>query len=116
MAYDEVLAEHIREVISGEHGVSERRMFGGQAFSIHGNLAVSASGQGGLLLRVDPAETDSLIADPRASRAVMGGRELNGWLRVQTDTLSDAELAQWIGRGVAYARSLPPKSVPGARA
>lgn len=84
-------------------------MFGGLAFLIDGNMAVSASGQGGLLLRVDPAQTDTLIAEPHAVRAVMRGREMNGWLRIDTDGLSDAEFQLWVSRGVAYARSLPPK-------
>ena len=109
VAYDEQLAEHIRDVIAREHGLNEKRMFGGHAFLINGNLAVSASGQGGLLLRVDPAQTETLIADPNATHAVMGGREMNGWLRIHTDALTDAGLEQWINRGVAFARSLPPK-------
>ncbi len=109
MAYDEQLAEQVREVLAGEPGLSEKRMFGGQGFLINGNLAVSASGQGGLLLRVDPAESETLVADPNASRAVMRGREMDGWLRIRTDGLSDAELERWIGRGVSFARSLPAK-------
>lgn len=109
VAHDQHLAEHIREVIAREHGVSEKRMFGGQAFLIHGNLALSASGQGGLLLRVDPAQSETLIADPNAARAVMGGREMAGWLRIHTESLTDAELELWINRGIAFARSLPAK-------
>jgi TfoX/Sxy family transcriptional regulator of competence genes len=109
VAHDEQLAEHVREVVSREDRLSEKRMFGGQAFFIGGNLAVAASGQGGLLLRVDPAQAETLIADPDASRAVMRGREMAGWLRIRTDALSDLELERWISRGVAYARSLPPK-------
>jgi TfoX/Sxy family transcriptional regulator of competence genes len=110
MAYDEQLAERIRGRLEGEPGVTEKRMFGGLAFLINGNMAVSASSQGGLLLRVDPAQTAQLAAAPHAQPFVMRGREMDGWLRVDTDALdSDAEFAQWVGRGVAYARTLPPK-------
>lgn len=109
VAYDEQLAEHVRGLVSREPGVSEKRMFGGRGFLINGNLAVSASSQGGLLLRVDPTQSETLAADPHASRAVMRGREMDGWLRIRTDALSDDELERWVGRGVAYARSLPPK-------
>jgi TfoX/Sxy family transcriptional regulator of competence genes len=110
MAYDEELADRLRELVQGENGVTEKRMFGGLAFLINGNMAVSASGQGGLLLRVDPAETEELVADPNARRFEMRGREMDGWLRVDTDGMSsDRRLEQWVARGVAYARSLPPK-------
>ena len=110
MAYDEELADRLRELVQAEPGVTEKRMFGGLAFLINGNMAVSASGQGGLLLRVDPAETDALVEDPSARRFVMRGREMDGWLRVDAGSLStDRQLRQWVARGVAYARSLPPK-------
>lgn len=109
VAYDEDLANRIREVVTREPGATEKRMFGGLAFLVNGNLAVSASGRGGILLRVDPVETDALVADPHAERAVMGGREMNGWLRVDADALPDDEVQRWIARGVAYARSLPAK-------
>jgi TfoX/Sxy family transcriptional regulator of competence genes len=110
MVYDEELAGLVRELVEGEPGLSERRMFGGLAFLINGNLAVSASGRGGLLLRVDPAQTETLVRDPAAHRFEMRGRELNGWLQIDAGTLSDErELADWVARGVAYARSLPPK-------
>ncbi len=109
MTYDEELAHRIRAAVAGEQGVSEKRMFGGLGFLINGNLAASASGHGGLLLRVDPAETDALVADPHAERAVMRGRPMDGWLRVAVAGLPDDELDGWIARGVAYARSLPPK-------
>jgi TfoX/Sxy family transcriptional regulator of competence genes len=110
MAYDEELADRLRELLQGEHGVTEKRMFGGLAFMINGNMAVGASGQGGLLLRVDPAETDALVEDPHARRFEMRGREMDGWLRVDGAGLStDQQLRQWVAHGVAYARSLPPK-------
>ena len=111
VAYDEKLADRVREHLLGEPGLTERRMFGGLGFMVNGNLAVSTSGQGGLLLRVDPAQTEDLIADPLAERFVMRGRELNGWLRIDVDaTMSEQELEGWLSRGVAYARSLPPKA------
>lgn len=110
MAYDEGLADRIREQLGAEPGLTEKRMFGGLAFLINGNMAVSASGQGGLLLRIDPAETERLAAQPHAQRFIMRGREMDGWLRVDADALdSDAEFGGWVDRGVAYARTLPPK-------
>jgi hypothetical protein len=110
MAYDEDLADRVREVVASESGISEKRMFGGLAFLINGNMAVSASGQGGLLLRVDPADTDSLVSPPHIRRFVMRGREMDGWLGVDRDAVeTDEDLARWVGRGVTYVRSLPPK-------
>ena len=110
VAYDVDLADRLREILANEPGVVERLMFGGLAFMVAGHMAVSASGQGGLLLRVDPAQTDTLVVDPRASRFVMRGREMDGWLRIDIDAhASDDELNRWIKHGVGYARSLPPK-------
>ena len=110
MAYDVELADRLREHLAGESGVVEKRMFGGLAFMVDGHMAVSASSQGGLLLRVDPALTEALIVDPRASRFVMRGREMDGWLRVDIDArATDDELDRWIEHGVRYARSLPAK-------
>lgn len=110
MAYDEQLAERLREQLAGEDGLREKRMFGGLAFLINGNMAVSASGQGGLLLRVDPAQTDDLVGKAGAERFIMRGREMDGWLRVDSDAVkTDAKLRRWIAHGIAYARSLPPK-------
>jgi hypothetical protein len=110
MAYDEDLANRIRELIAMEEGLTEQRMFGGLAFLINGNMSVSASGQGGLLLRVDPAETDGLLAKPHALPFEMRGRSMQGWLRVDQDGLkTKRQLHEWVGRGVAYSRSLPSK-------
>ena len=109
MAYDEELAHRIRAVLAGDPGVSEKRMFGGLGFLINGNLAATASSRGGMLLRVDPAETDALVAGPHAERAVMRGRVMDGWLRVAVSDLPDDQVDAWIARGAAYARSLPPK-------
>ena len=110
MAYDEDLAERLRAALSGEQGLREMRMFGGLAFLINGNMAVGASGQGGLLLRVDPEQTSELVEEPGAQPFVMRDREMAGWLRVDADAVAeDADLAHWVARGVSYARSLPPK-------
>lgn len=110
MAYDEELANRIRELVAKEEGLAEKRMFGGLAFLINGNMSVSASSQGGLLLRVDPADTDELVRNPHATRFEMRGRPMDGWLRVAPEGVqSKRELQQWVRRGVAYARSLPPK-------
>ena len=110
MAYDEDLANRVRELVAGEAGVTEKRMFGGLAFLIGGNMAVAASGQGGVLVRVDPEESDDLAAKRHASPMVMRGREMRGWLRVDEDGVrTKRQLEPWVRRGVAYARSLPPK-------
>jgi|SRR3954463_12688973 TfoX/Sxy family transcriptional regulator of competence genes len=110
MAYDEDLANRLRELVSGEDGVTEKKMFGGLAFLISGNMAVSASGQGGLLLRCDPDQTDALVAKPHAERFVMRGRAMDGWLRIDpAGVKTKRELERWVGVGVAYARSLPAK-------
>jgi TfoX/Sxy family transcriptional regulator of competence genes len=110
VAYDEQLADRIRVLVDTEPGVTEKRMFGGLAFLINGNMSVSASGQGGLLLRVDPEQTDALLDEPHAQPFVMRGRAMDGWLRVDpAGTEADADLRKWVSRGVAYARTLPPK-------
>ncbi len=110
VAFDEQLAQRLRELLSGEAGVSEKQMFGGLAFLINGNMSVSASGQGGLLVRVDPAESDELAAQPHTAPLQMRGRSMQGWLRVAPEGLrTRRELEAWAKRGVSYARSLPAK-------
>ncbi|MBA2551068.1 MAG: TfoX/Sxy family protein [Nocardioidaceae bacterium] len=110
MAYDVELANRIRHVVEDEGGLTERRMFGGLAFLIHGNLAVSASSKGGLLLRIDPADTEALVSEPYARRFEMRGREMDGWLHVDAEALeSDDKLRRWVRHGLTYARSLPRK-------
>src|SRR5690349_15395724 len=110
MAYDEALAARIRERLSADPAVSEKRMFGGLAFLVGGNLAIAASGQGGLLVRVDQDESDALVSTSAASVAIMRGRPMPGWLRVPADAVeSDEDLSPWVDRGVAYARGLPAK-------
>jgi TfoX/Sxy family transcriptional regulator of competence genes len=110
MAYDEDLANRIRELVLTERGVTEQRMFGGLAFLINGNMSVAVSGQGGVMLRVDPDETDALLGKPHARPFEMRGREMRGWLRVDADGLrSKRQLERWVARGIAHARSLPSK-------
>jgi TfoX/Sxy family transcriptional regulator of competence genes len=110
MAYDQELAERIRQRVAGEPAVTEKKMFGGLAFLVGGNMAVAASGQGGLLVRVDPAESAELVESSRARVMEMRGRQMPGWLRVDAaDVKTDEELSAWVDRGVAFARSLPAK-------
>ncbi len=110
MAYDEDLAARLRGHLAGEP-VVEKKMFGGLGFLLNGHLCVSASGQGGLLVRVPPADSDALLAEPGAALMQMGNRPpMDGWIRVAPEALADDEvLGRWVERGVAYARSLPPK-------
>lgn len=110
MAYDEDLADRIRSAMQDQDGVTEIRMFGGLAFLVNGNMAVSASGQGGLLLRVHPGETDSFVREAGVTRFEMRGRAMDGWIRIDPSVVaSDRELTRWVRVGVAYAASLPPK-------
>jgi len=110
MAYDEPLAERIRDLLAGEAGLTEQRMFGGLAFLIGGHMAVAASGQG-LMVRVNPADLDTLLETTGARPMEMRGRAMRGWLRVDGDEVqAEHELAGWVERGTAFARSLPPKS------
>src|SRR5512133_2454020 len=110
VAYDEELADRIRDLVVGESGLTEKKMFGGLAFLVGGNMAVAASGQGGLLVRVDPAQSDKLVATTNARLMEMRGRSMQGWLRVDADDLrTKRQLAKWVERGTTYARSLPAK-------
>ena len=110
MAYEEALAERIRPLVGSGKDVTEQRMFGGLAFLVGGNMAVAASGQGGILVRVDPGASDELVATTGATPMEMRGRTMAGWLRVETaDVDTEPELAAWVERGVAYARTLPAK-------
>jgi TfoX/Sxy family transcriptional regulator of competence genes len=110
MAYDEDLANRIRELISGEGTVTEKKMFGGLAFLIGGNMAISASGQGGILVRVDPDESDAIVSKSSATTAIMRGRPMQGWLRVAAeDVRTKRQLDTWVKRGARYAASLPAK-------
>ncbi len=110
MTYDEELADRIRELVADESDLTEQRMFGGLAFLIGGNMAVAASGQGGVLVRVDPAQSETLVATTSARLMEMRGRMMPGWLRVGPDELgSKPQLAKWVDLGTRYARSLPTK-------
>ena len=110
MAYDEVLAERIRTLAGGGSDMTEQKMFGGLAFLVGGNMAVAASGQGGILVRVDPDESGELVDTTSARVMEMRGRGMPGWLRVDAEDVADErELAAWVARGIAYARSLPAK-------
>ena len=110
VAYDEDLANRIRELIGDEPNLTEQRMFGGLAFLTAGNMSVAASGQGGLLVRVDPDDTDELLAKQHARPFEMRGRAMQGWLRVDAEGVqTKRQLEPWVKRGVGYARSLPAK-------
>ena len=110
MAYDEDLANRIRELLGSERGVEAKRMFGGLAFLINGNMSVAASSKGGLMVRVPPEDTEKLLTRAHVSPMVMAGRETRGWLRVAAEGVkSKRQLESWVTRGVGYARGLPPK-------
>jgi TfoX/Sxy family transcriptional regulator of competence genes len=110
VAYDEELADRIRELLGGEADLTEKKMFGGLAFLIGGNMAVAASGQGGVLVRVDPAQSETFVATTNARLMEMRGRPMQGWIRVDSDDVrTKRQLAKWVGLGATYARSLPAK-------
>jgi TfoX/Sxy family transcriptional regulator of competence genes len=110
MAYNEELANRIRELVGGQSEVTEKKMFGGLAFLIGGNMAVAASGKGGVMVRVDPEQSDKLVASTNARNAEMRGRPMQGWLRVGSEDLrTKRQLAKWVQLGTTYARSLPAK-------
>lgn len=110
MAYDEDLANRIRELVGSERGIEEKRMFGGLAFLINGNMSVAVSRQGGLLVRVPPEDTDKLVGRAHVAPMVMAGKEARGWLRVEpAGVQTKRQLASWVNRGVGYARGLAPK-------
>ncbi|HTW99501.1 MAG TPA: TfoX/Sxy family protein [Acidimicrobiales bacterium] len=110
MAYDEDLANRLRELLAGEEGITEKKMFGGLAFLLHGNMSVSASRRGGLLVRVDPAESEELVSRRHVELMEMGGRSMDGWLYVAPEGIRTMrELSSWVGRGVQYAKTLAPK-------
>jgi len=114
MAYDEVLADRLRALLADEVAVTEKKMFGGLAFLMNGNMCVSASRDGGLLVRIDPADTDAALAQPRVALMKMGGRTMAGWIIVAPEGVrAKGEVGAWVQRGVAFARTLPPKSTSG---
>ncbi len=110
MAYDEDLVNRLRELLASERGIEEKRMFGGLAFLINGNMAVAASGRGGLMVRVPPEDTAALVARDHVEPMIMAGRETRGWIRVEDPGMrTKRQLQSWVTRGVNYAKSLPPK-------
>ncbi len=110
MAYDETLADRVRQLVPADVDVREKNMFGGLAFLVGGHMAVAASGQGGIMVRVDPAESDKIVATTKARVAEMRGRPMAGWLRIEAaDVPTQRQLASWVTRGTTYARSLPSK-------
>ncbi|MEA2506396.1 MAG: hypothetical protein QOH48_1014 [Actinomycetota bacterium] len=110
MAYDEDLADRLRELLADEDAITEKKMFGGLAFLLHGNMAVSASREGGLLVRIDPSDTEAFLARPHVALMEMGGRSMDGWIAVAPEGLrTKRELAAWVKRGVTFAKTLPPK-------
>jgi TfoX/Sxy family transcriptional regulator of competence genes len=110
MAYDEDLANRLRELLAREDAVTERKMFGGLAFLVHGHMSVSASGQGGLLARIDPAETSAALSKPHVSLMEMRGRTMDGWVRVAPEgARTKRQLEPWVKRSLAYVKTLPPK-------
>ena len=109
MAYDEALAARIRDLLAGEPDITEQRMFGGLAFLVGGRMSVAAVGRGGLMVRCEPARTEELLQEPHAHPFEMRGKELSGWLEVDSGGLDDGALERWVGIGLDHARSLPPK-------
>ena len=110
MAYDEDLANRLRELLADEQAITEKKMFGGLAFLLHGHMTVSASGKGGLLARIDPADTDAALKRPHVTRMVMGGRSMDGWIRVAPEgARTKRQLEPWVKRSLAFVRTLPPK-------
>jgi TfoX/Sxy family transcriptional regulator of competence genes len=110
VAYDEQLVVRVRALIGDADGVDEKPMFGGLAFLVHGNMAVAVSSKGGLMLRVEPDETERLVEQTEAMPMIMRGKPVHGWVRVASDELTGkGALERWVERGATYARSLPPK-------
>ena len=110
MAYDEELANRLRELLAGEDGITEMKMFGGLAFLLNGHMSVSASGQGGVLARIDPEETEAVLKRPNVSLMEMRGRTMDGWVRVAPEGVkTKRQLQGWVDRSVGYVKTLPPK-------
>jgi TfoX/Sxy family transcriptional regulator of competence genes len=110
MAYDENLADRLRELLADTEGITEKRMFGGLAFLLHGNMSVSASRNGGLLARIDPADTDAALARPHVALMQMGGRMMDGWITVAPEGITTKrDLSTWVERSITFVETLPPK-------
>lgn len=110
MAYDEKLAQRLRSLLASQRDVAEKKMFGGLGFLVRGNMCVSASGRGGMLVRIDPGDSEEALARPHAKLMKMGGRTMNGWIIVGAAGLkNDGDLRGWVNRALAYVKTLPPK-------
>lgn len=110
MAFDQALARQLRELLAKERKITEKKMFGGLAFLLNGNMSVAASGQGGMLVRIDPAETDAALRRRGVTRMVMGGRSMDGWIRVaSTAAATKRDIEPWVKRSLSYVKTLPPK-------
>jgi TfoX N-terminal domain len=110
MAYDQVLAQRIRDIIGPDPELTEQKMFGGLSFLIRGRMAISASGQGGVFLHVSKDQGEELVTTTEATTVIMRGKEMLGWLRVAAEYVAtDDELSPWVELGIEHARSLPPK-------
>ncbi len=110
MVYDDHLANRLRDLLADEDAVTEKKMFGGLAFLLHGNMSVSASHTGGLLARIDPADTEASLARPHVSLMKMGGRRMEGWIIVAPEGLkTKRELAAWVRRSLTFVKTLAPK-------
>ena len=110
MTYDNELAHRIREQLADEQGVTEKAMFGGLAFLLDGNMAVGISNSGELMVRVGPDASDEALARSHTRIFDMTGRPMKGWILVAVEGLAtNRQLAVWVGRGVKFARTLPPK-------
>jgi TfoX/Sxy family transcriptional regulator of competence genes len=110
MTYDEDLANRVRELLADEDAITERKMFGGLAFLLHGHMSVSASRNGGLLVRIDPSDTEAALARRHVALMQMGGRTMDGWITVAPEGLkTKRQLSAWVTRSITFARTLPPK-------
>ena len=111
MAYDEDLVDRLRELLADREAITEKKMLGGLAFLLAGHMSVSASRTGGLLVRIDPAETEKCLARPHATPMTMGGRAPEGWILVAAEGVrTKRQLEAWVKRSVAYVEGLPPKN------
>lgn len=110
MAYDEVLAQRIHDLLDGEPGVTSKKMFGGLGFMVDGHMAVAAGSSGALMVRADPADGEAWVDGETVNPMEMRGRPMSGWLLVSSEGLADDDRLQlWVERGVAFVRTLPPK-------
>ena len=110
MAYDETLAQRIRDLLEGEPGVTSRKMFGGLGFMVDGHMAVAAASHGALMVRADPVDAERWTDGGSVNPMEMRGRPVAGWLLVAVDAVADDQALQvWVDRGLAHVRTLPPK-------